>query len=58
MRESVDYKKQVTWFTSLVSKKESLRALKKQLELIDVADSTIVNMTQGNKVSRFIAWRY
>lgn len=58
MAESIDYKTQVEWFTSLVSKKDSLQALNKKLKEIGVKDSTTVNMGQGSKVSRFIAWRF
>jgi 23S rRNA (adenine1618-N6)-methyltransferase len=54
MVESVDYKSQVKWFTSLVSKKESLKPLKKLLNALNVESFTTINMTQGSKVSRFI----
>lgn len=58
IRESVEYKTQIRWFTSLVSKKESLRPIELALKQSNVAEFTRVNMQQGNKMSRFIAWRF
>jgi len=58
IRESVEYKSQIRWFTSLVSKKESLRPIELALKQFNVAEFTRVNMQQGNKMSRFIAWRF
>ncbi len=46
------------WFTSLVSKKDNLIPLKKILTKAKVADFKIVEMAQGQKVSRFLAWTY
>ncbi|APG60243.1 23S rRNA (adenine(1618)-N(6))-methyltransferase RlmF [Christiangramia salexigens] len=57
IKESVHFKSQVGWFTSLVSKKENLPKLFKQLKKLK-ADYKIVEMGQGNKKSRFIAWRF
>lgn len=58
VQESVDYKHQVTWFTSLVSKKDSLKPLYKALEEVKATEVKTVNMEQGSKISRFIAWQY
>ncbi|ALO44558.1 23S rRNA (adenine(1618)-N(6))-methyltransferase RlmF [Pseudoalteromonas phenolica] len=58
IRESKRYSKQCAWFTSLVSKKESLSALKLALKKIDVAEVKVVKMAQGQKTSRFIAWSF
>lgn len=46
------------WFTSLVSKKENLATLQAQLKTHPVAEVKIIEMAQGQKVSRFIAWSY
>lgn len=56
IKESVEFKDQVTWFTSLVSKKENLPKIYKQLEKLSATYTTIA-MEQGNKKSRFIAWK-
>lgn len=57
IRESVFFKSQVGWFTSLVSKKENLPKIYKQLKKIKAIFKTI-EMKQGNKISRIIAWRF
>ncbi|MBO1255856.1 23S rRNA (adenine(1618)-N(6))-methyltransferase RlmF [Alteromonas sp. 5E99-2] len=58
IKESLEFKDQVIWFTSLVSKSEHLPRLKKSLSQIGVSESKIINMAQGQKISRFIAWRF
>ncbi|MCF4101551.1 23S rRNA (adenine(1618)-N(6))-methyltransferase RlmF [Gillisia sp. M10.2A] len=57
IKESVNFKTQVGWFTSLVSKKENLAKIYKQLDRLKVTHKTI-EMEQGNKRSRFIAWKF
>lgn len=57
IKQSVDFKNQVTWFTCLISKKDNLRKIYKQLDKLKVTHKTIV-MTQGNKQSRFVAWKF
>lgn len=58
IQESKHYADQVLWFTSLVSKKESIRPLKLALKKSNAAAIEIIKMAQGHKVSRFIAWTY
>jgi 23S rRNA (adenine1618-N6)-methyltransferase len=58
INESDQYKHQVKWFTSLVSKKESLIPIKKRLHEMSLLEYKIVEMGQGSKISRFIAWRF
>ena len=58
IKESAQFSEQVIWFTSLVSKKETLAALQTQLKQLPICDYKIVEMAQGQKVSRFIAWSY
>lgn len=53
--ESKDYGHQVGCFTCLVSKKENLSSLKRSLNKVQ-AEFDVVEMQQGNKISRFIAW--
>lgn len=57
IKQSVAFKDQVDWFTSLVSKKENLTKIVKQLNKLN-AIHQIVEMNQGNKQSRFIAWKF
>ena len=56
--ESAKYKKQVLWFTSLVSKTENVHKLSNILKKVAAAEVKIVEMAQGNKKSRFIAWTF
>ncbi len=58
IKQSKQYAHQVLWFTSLVSKSANLSPLKKQLRQAQVYDIKVVEMAQGQKVSRFIAWTY
>lgn len=58
IRESVSFQNQVGWFTSLVSKAENVSPLKREARKADVKDFRIVNMRQGQKISRFIAWTF
>ena len=58
IKESQTYAKQVLWFTCLVSQKDNVRPLKMALKKANVSQIEVVKMSQGNKISRFIAWRY
>ncbi|WP_074406228.1 23S rRNA (adenine(1618)-N(6))-methyltransferase RlmF [Aquimarina megaterium] len=57
IKQSVTFAKQVGFFTSLVSKKEHLPKLEKQLDKLKATHTTIA-MEQGNKKSRFIVWKF
>ena len=56
--ESRNYAAQVQWFTSLVSKKDNLDPLYHQLRYVAASEVKTISMGQGNKKSRFIAWRF
>ncbi len=56
--ESVEYAENIMWFTSLVSKKESLNPLKKALSKVNPAQVKVIKMNQGNKSSRILAWTF
>jgi len=58
IEQSVEFAEQCLWFTTLVSKKDNLKPLYKILEKAGVAEVKTVNMAQGQKVSRFIAWSF
>lgn len=57
-RESVEFAKQVTWFSCLISKSEHLQAIKSLLAKLGAKQIEVVNMSQGQKKSRFIAWSF
>ena len=56
--ESVHYGKQCLWFTSLVSKKTNLPALYKVLDKVKPAVVKTIEMSQGQKNSRILAWTF
>lgn len=58
VEESVLFKTQVCWFTCLLSKSENVNPLKKLLEKKNVQQMKVIEMAQGHKISRFIAWTY
>jgi 23S rRNA (adenine1618-N6)-methyltransferase len=49
---------QSLWFTSLVSKQEHLSSLQKKIKSMDAKDVRVIEMTQGQKVSRILAWSF
>ncbi|MBU2996249.1 23S rRNA (adenine(1618)-N(6))-methyltransferase RlmF [Cellulophaga baltica] len=57
IKQSCSFKKQVGWFTCLVSKSENLKNIYKQLTKAGATYKTI-DMNQGNKKSRFVAWQF
>ncbi|GEA49528.1 ribosomal RNA large subunit methyltransferase F [Vibrio inusitatus NBRC 102082] len=57
-QESALFKQQVGWFSTLVSKKENITPIKTLLSKLGVNDVKVIEMSQGQKISRFIAWRY
>lgn len=56
--ESVAFKEQVNWFTVLVSQKEHLKNIKRAINKTQPKEVKIIDMEQGNKQSRFIAWTF
>lgn len=58
MQQSVAVGHQVYWFSSLVSKKEHVAPLQTLLKQLGVSEQQVVDMAQGNKQSRFIAWTF
>ena len=52
------YQNQVHWFTGLLSKKDNLPKIKLFLKKAQASQVKVVNMAQGQKTSRFIAWRF
>lgn len=58
IRQSVVHAKKVLWFTTLVSKKENLPAIYKALKQLNPAEVRTVEMKQGQKVARFVAWTF
>ncbi len=58
IKESIALKDSIFWFTTLVSKKETLPGITKSLQAAKVADMKMVEMSQGQKTSRIVAWTF
>ncbi len=58
IRQSVVHSKKVFWFSTLVSKKENLSAIYKALKLLNPVDVKTIEMKQGQKVTRIVAWTF
>nr|WP_277207559.1 23S rRNA (adenine(1618)-N(6))-methyltransferase RlmF [Vibrio sp. VCS] len=56
--ESRDFASQVLWFSCLISKGDNVRGMQKQLEKLGAQAIQIIEMAQGQKISRFIAWSF
>ena len=56
--ESALYKSQCHWFTTLVSKASNLNKIERAIKAIGAKKIKIVEMSQGQKKSRFLAWSY
>ena len=58
IEESRNYRKNCGWFTSMVSKEKTLGKLPAKLKSTDIAEHRIIEMHQGTKTSRILAWRF
>lgn len=56
--ESAKYPMQCLWFTTLVSKKENLSSFYKTLNKVNVVEVKTIDMAQGQKTSRILAWTF
>lgn len=58
IRESETIQEQVGWFTTLVSKGENAPAYLSALDAARVREYAVLEMAQGQKKSRILAWTY
>ncbi|MGK0256552.1 MAG: 23S rRNA (adenine1618-N6)-methyltransferase [Arcobacteraceae bacterium] len=58
INEGFKYKNNCLWFTTLVSKKENLDTIYNELEKQNPEQIETIEMTQGQKQTRFIAWTF
>ena len=56
--QSKEFATQCLWFSSLVSKKENLPGAKKALSRVGARQVRVIDMAQGNKVSRILSWSF
>lgn len=58
IKESLEFRNNVFWFSTLVSKKENLPLIYKALESIKPTQIKTINMSQGQKITRIVAWSF
>lgn len=58
IQESCNVASQCLWFTSLVAHSASLTGIRKALKRSGASEVRVIEMSQGQKVSRFVAWSY
>ncbi|WP_163717409.1 23S rRNA (adenine(1618)-N(6))-methyltransferase RlmF [Mangrovibacterium lignilyticum] len=58
IHQSKQFEKSCLWFTSLVSKSERLPRIYQTLKQVEAIDIKTINMGQGNKISRIVAWTF
>ena len=56
--ESVHFKTQSLWFSTLVSKKENLKSIYKLLKKVETVNVKTIDLSQGNKTSRLVFWSF
>lgn len=56
--QSRDFAEQCQWFSSLISKKESLKGIYFALKRAEAKDIRTIATGRGNKISRVVAWRF
>ena len=58
MNESLLFKNQCIWFSSLISKKDNLKPLKRHLKKLNVHALKTIEMLHGQKHSRILIWTF
>lgn len=58
VKESKQFATQCLWFTTLVSKASSLPSVYRALKKVNAVEVKTINMTQGQKKSRIVAWTF
>lgn len=58
MKESKRFGSQCRWFTSLISKADNVKPAKKLLRQLEATDIKEIEMKQGNKITRILAWTF
>ena len=56
--QSAQFAKNVFWFSTLVSKKETLNGIYKSLDYFKATDVKTIPMAQGQKISRAVTWTF
>jgi 23S rRNA (adenine1618-N6)-methyltransferase len=56
--QSAELSRRCRWFTTLVSKSAHLPRLRQSLREVKAADVKTIDMAQGQKKSRILAWTF
>ena len=56
--ESAQLANSCFWFSSLISKSANLPSIYYELENVNAAEVKTIEMKQGNKISRIVAWTF
>jgi len=56
--QSTFFKHQCYWFTSLVSKKDNVESIYDSLNMLNATEIRTIDMHQGHKFSRIVAWTF
>ncbi|RLD56809.1 MAG: 23S rRNA (adenine(1618)-N(6))-methyltransferase RlmF [Bacteroidetes bacterium] len=58
IRQSKEFANSCFWFSSLISKQSNLKSIYKLLTKVEAVDIKTIQMGQGNKISRIVAWTF
>jgi 23S rRNA (adenine1618-N6)-methyltransferase len=58
IEQSAQFSTQCFWFSTLISKKDNLAGVYKTLKRVGALDVKTINMAQGQKQSRIVAWAF
>ncbi|MCP4597118.1 RlmF-related methyltransferase, partial [Neptuniibacter sp.] len=58
IKESAEFAENCLWFTCLISKKDNLPAVYQALKGVKAKTVKTIDMAQGQKISRFVAWSF
>ncbi len=58
INQSVRFRSNCLWFTTLVSKKDNLETIYKLLRSVNAFEYKTIDMQQGQKISRIVAWTF
>jgi len=58
IEQSVEFRDQFRWFTTLVSKSEHLQRLREAMRNVNATEVRTIEMAQGQKKSRILAWTF
>jgi len=58
IKQSKEFSSSCFWFTTLVAKKTHLKSIHYHLDKVGAKEVKVIEMSQGNKISRVIAWTF